>query len=108
MRAGWGCRWPTRLWCVRHSMAPIPTGGECWGHSASPALPFDQSRVEIAFAGITVCRSGVAVPVDEEGLSKVMQADFDVAVVVGDGPGTATVVTTDLTPDYVRFNSDRS
>ncbi len=85
-----------------------PNWGRVLGALGAAGVPFDQSRVEIAFAGVTVCRGGMAVPVDEEGLSKMMQSDFDVAVVVGDGPGTARVVTTDLTPDYVRFNSDRS
>lgn len=85
-----------------------PNWGRVLGALGVAGVPFDQSRVEIAFAGVTVCRSGVAVPVDEEGLSKMMQSDFEVTVVVGDGPGTARVVTTDLTPDYVRFNSDRS
>ena len=31
-----------------------------------------------------------------------------VAVVVGDGPGRARVLTTDLTPDYVVFNGEPS
>jgi N-acetylglutamate synthase/N-acetylornithine aminotransferase len=31
-----------------------------------------------------------------------------VDVVVGGGDGAAEIVTTDLTPDYVRFNGERS
>jgi N-acetylglutamate synthase/N-acetylornithine aminotransferase len=34
--------------------------------------------------------------------------DLRVVVTIGAGPGRATVLTTDLTPDYVVFNGERS
>ena len=41
-------------------------------------------------------------------LSTLQHGDFTVEVAIGDGPGRAMVLTTDLTPDYVRFNGERS
>jgi glutamate N-acetyltransferase / amino-acid N-acetyltransferase len=62
----------------------------------------------IAFAGTTVARRGISAGADEDAVSALMKGDFGVTVCVGAGPGTARVFTTDLTPDYVRFNSERS
>ena len=46
---------------------------------------------------------------DEAALIETLASgDFVVDVVVGRGPGSATIVTTDLTPDYVVFNGERS
>ncbi len=37
-----------------------------------------------------------------------LDGDFTVTMTVGTGPGTARVITTDLTPDYVTFNAEYS
>jgi len=68
----------------------------------------DFGDVTIGFAGTTVARHGVAVKFDEAAVIEAMEGDFGVAISVGVGPGTARVFTTDLTPDYVRFNAERS
>ncbi len=62
----------------------------------------------IAFAGTTVVRKGAGVPFDEDAVSEAMEGDFGVTMCVGGGPGTARVFTTDLTPEYVMFNGERS
>ena len=68
----------------------------------------DFDDLSIAFEGTTVARRGCGAGADEDKLSEAMQGDFGVTVCVGAGPGTARVFTTDLTPDYVRFNAERS
>lgn len=68
----------------------------------------DFDDLSIAFEGTTVARRGTGVGADEDVVSAAMQGDFGVTVCVGSGPGTARVFTTDLTPDYVRFNAERS
>jgi glutamate N-acetyltransferase/amino-acid N-acetyltransferase len=68
----------------------------------------DFDDLSIAFEGTTVARRGTGVGADEGAVSAAMQGDFGVTVCVGNGPGTARVITTDLTPDYVRFNAGRS
>jgi len=62
----------------------------------------------IAFAGTTVVRNGAGVPFDEDAVSEAMEGDFGVTLCVGGGPGIARVFTTDLTPEYVMFNGERS
>lgn len=85
-----------------------PNWGRVLGALGVAGVPIDQRDVAISFAGVAVCRRGVAVGVDEKALSRSMEADFTVGISVGDGRGSADVITTDLTPDYVRFNSERS
>jgi len=68
----------------------------------------DFSDLTISFAGTTVARKGVAVGIDEDAVSEAMEGDFGVTICVGKGAGTARVFTTDLTPDYVRYNAERS
>jgi glutamate N-acetyltransferase/amino-acid N-acetyltransferase len=68
----------------------------------------DFDDLTIAFAGTTVVRNGTGFPFDEDAVSRDMEGDFGVTVCVGSGPGTSRVFTTDLTPDYVRFNAERS
>ncbi len=85
-----------------------PNWGRIVGALGEVDEEVDFDDVAIAFAGTTVARGGVGVTIDEDAVSAAMAGDFGVALSVGDGPGTARVFTTDLTPDYVRFNSERS
>jgi glutamate N-acetyltransferase/amino-acid N-acetyltransferase len=85
-----------------------PNWGRVVGALGEVDEEVDFDDVAIAFAGTTVARGGVGVTIDEDAVSAAMAGDFGVAISVGDGPGTARVFTTDLTPDYVRFNSERS
>lgn len=67
------------------------------------------NRTDIDFAGIAVAKDGCAVTHDTEKLLDVLATgNFTVRVGVGDGPGVAHVLTTDLTPAYVEFNGERS
>ena len=85
-----------------------PNWGRIIGALGEVGEEVDFSDVSIAFAGTTVARGGVGVDFDEDAVSRAMAGDFGVTISVGVGPGTARVFTTDLTPDYVRFNSERS
>lgn len=85
-----------------------PNWGRLVAAMGASRLPFDPAAVAISYAGTAVAAGGVGVAFDDGVLSACLGGDFEVAVVVGDGPGRAEVVTTDLTPDYVRFNSERS
>lgn len=85
-----------------------PNWGRILGALGVAGVPLDQSEVDVRIAGVLVCSGGVAAGHDDDAVSRLMAEDFGIEIVVGDGEGRATVVTTDLTPDYVRFNSDRS
>jgi N-acetylglutamate synthase/N-acetylornithine aminotransferase len=56
-----------------------------------------------------VFSSGAQSDFDEVALLDGMEdGDFAIGIGVGDGRGEAHIVTTDLTPEYVVFNGERS
>ncbi|NIA23981.1 MAG: bifunctional glutamate N-acetyltransferase/amino-acid acetyltransferase ArgJ [Gammaproteobacteria bacterium] len=70
---------------------------------------FDPEHVEVRFGEYLVASAGMGVPFDEESLVRALVVgDFTVSVRIGDGPGKAEVLTTDLTPEYVQLNGERS
>lgn len=82
-----------------------------WGRVAAAAgkcgVPFDQSKVDIDFMGVPVCRSGLTVPMDEEDMLRRFEApEIDVTVSLGMGEAHTRVWTCDLTHDYVTINGD--
>lgn len=88
-------------------------GGDVnWGRVLG-ALGTDRSlevsAVAIGYQGTTVFEAGSPTNYDEAVLLEAC-ADGDIAlrVTVGSGPGSAQVITTDLTPQYVVFNGERS
>jgi glutamate N-acetyltransferase/amino-acid N-acetyltransferase len=85
-------------------------GDPNWGRilAALGACQVEPSDVSIAYEGIRVADQGFAYPFDDQKLAKLLTGDFVVDVAVGRGDGAAEIVTTDLTPDYVRFNGERS
>jgi glutamate N-acetyltransferase/amino-acid N-acetyltransferase len=85
-----------------------PNWGRIVGALGEVDEEVDFADLTISFAGITVARNGVGVAADEDAVGREMQGDFGVTICVGNGLGTARVFTTDLTPDYVRFNAERS
>jgi glutamate N-acetyltransferase/amino-acid N-acetyltransferase len=85
-----------------------PNWGRVLGALGVTGVPLAAEDIEIAYDGTVVARSGVGVGVDEDQLSARLGGDFTLAIRIGSGPGEAKVVTTDLTPDYVVFNGERS
>jgi glutamate N-acetyltransferase/amino-acid N-acetyltransferase len=86
-----------------------PNWGRIFGALGVGPGEINVNDVAIAFAGVPVASGGQGVEHDEGGLLAALESgDFTVDVSVGPGPGTATILTTDLTPEYVRFNGERS
>ena len=85
-----------------------PNWGRVLGALGVTGVALEADDVEIAYDGTVVARGGVGVGVDEDQLSARLGGDFTLAIRIGSGPGRAKVVTTDLTPDYVVFNGERS
>lgn len=82
-----------------------------WGRVAGAlgksSATVDQSRIEIALAGITMCRDGVAIGFDEvEAASALAAREVTIEVDLHIGDGEATVWTCDFSYDYVRINGD--
>ena len=86
-----------------------PNWGRLAGALGAAPFEFDPADLTIGFAGVVVAGAGVAVDHDEAALLATLEkGSFAVQVSVGGGPGTASILTTDLTPDYVIFNGERS
>jgi glutamate N-acetyltransferase/amino-acid N-acetyltransferase len=83
--------------------------GRVIGALGTAEVTLDMSAIGLAYQGETVFRGGVGVPFDEATLlARCASGDLALRVDLGRGRGRATVVTTDLTPDYVIFNGERS
>jgi glutamate N-acetyltransferase/amino-acid N-acetyltransferase len=86
-----------------------PNRGRLIAALGTAPVPVDPGQVTIAYAGVVVADGGAPVGTDLDAVAATLASgDFTVGVTVGDGPGAAEVLTTDLTPDYVRFNGERS
>lgn len=86
-----------------------PNWGRMVGALGTVAHSDVVGRVDIDFNGVAVARNGLGVECDEDALAaSLASGNFTVTVVVGNGSGEAHVLTTDLTPAYVRFNGERS
>ncbi len=82
-----------------------------WGRVAAAAgkcgVPFDQTRVDIDFMGVPVCRAGLTVPMDEDDMLRRFEApEIDIVVDLHDGEAACRIWTCDLTHDYVTINGD--
>lgn len=69
----------------------------------------DPARVDVFIGGQQVCRRGGALEFDACAAHQVMlQPRYDLRVKVGKGKGKVTILTCDLTAEYVRINADYS
>lgn len=89
------------------------TGGDPnWGRIVSAAgyagPPIDPSRTSLDLLGIPLYRDGSPLAFDAAAASRRIKESPNVSIdlTVGDGPGSATRWASDLTVDYVRFNSE--
>ncbi|HJR91978.1 MAG TPA: bifunctional glutamate N-acetyltransferase/amino-acid acetyltransferase ArgJ [Acidimicrobiia bacterium] len=85
-----------------------PNWGRLLAAMGSTRIPFDPNAVSVAYAGAEVAHAGMATDADLDAVAEKLAGDLIVSITVGDGPGRCSLLTTDLTPDYVRFNADRS
>ncbi|MFW2339099.1 MAG: bifunctional glutamate N-acetyltransferase/amino-acid acetyltransferase ArgJ, partial [Acidimicrobiia bacterium] len=85
-----------------------PNWGRIFGALGVGPVPIEASAISISYEGELVAAGGVGVPFDEVSLLERLKGDFELQVIVGAGPGRARILTTDLTPEYVRFNGERS
>jgi glutamate N-acetyltransferase / amino-acid N-acetyltransferase len=86
-----------------------PYWGRIVSELGSSGAAFDPGTVAVAYGDVTVCRDGVPADHDAAALEKTMAArDLLVAADLGLGPGTASVLTCDLTSGYVDENKGTS
>jgi glutamate N-acetyltransferase/amino-acid N-acetyltransferase len=86
-----------------------PYWGRVVSEAGSAGAAFDPDRVSVAYGGVTVCAGGVAARHDAIALAEVMAGrHLEVAVDLGLGAGTASVLTSDLGHGYVDENMTTS
>lgn len=84
-----------------------PNWGRVLAAMGSTDADFDPDRVAVSFGGITVCRFGVATAFDRGQAAAAMSKDeVQVTIDCNVGDAEATLLTAELTPEYVRFNSE--
>jgi glutamate N-acetyltransferase/amino-acid N-acetyltransferase len=83
--------------------------GRIVGALGTSVIEIDPGRITVEYEGVIVFEEGMGVRFDEPAVLEMIEVgDFSVAIDVGAGDGRACVVTTDLTPEYVAFNGERS
>jgi glutamate N-acetyltransferase / amino-acid N-acetyltransferase len=84
-----------------------PNWGRILMAMGTAGVSFDPRRVTVTCGGITVCRFGVATSFDRGQAAAAMDRPLvELGVDVGSGEARATMLTCDLTPEYVRFNAE--
>ena len=89
--------------------------GECpyWGRVIAEVgaadIPIDPENISIRFGDIVLCEKSVAVPFDTEAASQYLKGkEISITVELHQGDGSAYAFGSDLTPEYVRINMDKS
>jgi glutamate N-acetyltransferase / amino-acid N-acetyltransferase len=84
-----------------------PNWGRILAAMGATTIDFVPERVDVRFGPITVCRFGVAASFDKGQAAAVLsRPEIDVNIDLGLGSGSATVLTCDLTHDYVTINAE--
>lgn len=84
-----------------------PNWGRVMMGLGNAGVVFDPSDVTVTFAGHVIAEHGMAVTFDHDAVAEAMnRPEVTIDIHVGTGPGEAMMLTCDLTPEYVRFNSE--
>ncbi len=84
-----------------------PNWGRVLAAMGSTEAPFDPDRVTVRFGGVTVCRFGVATAFDRgQAAAAMSKEEVEVTIDLDVGRSEASFLTAELTPEYVRFNSE--
>jgi len=84
-----------------------PNWGRVMMALANAGVAFDPATVAVRFGGHLVAHAGVAIDFDRDTVATAMNAaEVTIDIALGNGNGEAIMITCDLTPEYVRFNSE--
>ncbi len=82
-----------------------------WGRLLAAAgragVPFEPSKASVYIGGVCICENGLPreAEADRAASAVMQQAEYDIVLVLGDGPGEFTYVTSDLGHGYVDVNA---
>jgi glutamate N-acetyltransferase / amino-acid N-acetyltransferase len=84
-----------------------PNWGRILAAMGATSVPFVPERVDVRFGPLTVCRFGIAASFDAGQAAAILSRhDIDVTIDLNLGSARATVLTCDLTHDYVTINAE--
>jgi glutamate N-acetyltransferase/amino-acid N-acetyltransferase len=84
-----------------------PNWGRVLAAMGASDVPFVPGKVDIRFGPVTVCRFGIGASFDHGHAASILsRPEIDVTVDLGLGGAEATVLTCDLTHDYVTINAE--
>lgn len=84
-----------------------PNWGRVMMALGNAGVAFNPALISIRFADYLVAQAGVAVAFDPRVVAAAMNApEVTIAIELAQGKGQAMMLTCDLTPEYVRFNSE--
>jgi glutamate N-acetyltransferase/amino-acid N-acetyltransferase len=84
-----------------------PNWGRILAAIGRSGIDIDPARIDIWFGPQQVCRKGTAQNFDEKAAHIYMwQPSYDIRVSLGRGRAQASILTNDLTAEYVRINAD--
>ncbi len=87
----------------------LPYWGRVLCEAGVAGVAMDPDKSSVTYGGVKVADGGVEIPFDEKAAEKAMQApEWQLDVVIGEGPGTGEILTVDLTHDYIKENMGRS
>jgi glutamate N-acetyltransferase/amino-acid N-acetyltransferase len=83
-----------------------PNWGRILAALGAAGVHVDPDRVAVAVGGVPIVFGGAGVVgSDADARAALKSAEVEVAISLGLGAGSATVIASDLSPDYVEFNS---
>ena len=86
-----------------------PYWGRVVSELGSAGIGFDLDRVSVSYGGVTVCKGGVAADHDSAAVSAhVHGSRVEIGADLGLGPGRASILFTDLSPEYIAENEATS
>jgi glutamate N-acetyltransferase/amino-acid N-acetyltransferase len=84
-----------------------PNWGRILAAVGRAGVPLDPAKISIYFGDQPVCRNGIVRDFNEaKAHAYLSQPSFDIRVALGRGRARATVLTTDLTAEYICINAD--
>ncbi|MFY9586135.1 MAG: bifunctional glutamate N-acetyltransferase/amino-acid acetyltransferase ArgJ [Actinomycetota bacterium] len=93
------------LRCALHGADP--NWGRVLAALGTAKIPFDPNVVDVWLGGEKLCERGMAGPGDrDKARAALMEREVEVLADLGRGEQSATILTNDLSPEYIRINAE--
>jgi glutamate N-acetyltransferase/amino-acid N-acetyltransferase len=84
-----------------------PNWGRVLAALGTSGIPFDPNMVDVSLGGQLLCQNGAPGPGDpEKARAALLDRDVEVRIALKRGDSSATVLTNDLSTEYVRINAE--